>query len=104
LRADFFRADDFRADDLRPDDFEALVRFAPRLLALRAPPRFAPRDEDLRAADFRPPDLPPDAPPFLPVFEPPRDFLAAIVPSSDVGVLLRHYSNFRAQITTAVLR
>ena len=91
---DFFAGDlreaDFRADDFRADDFFALLRAGPRALDLRAPPLrpalFFPRDDDLRAGDF---------------FEPRDDFLAAaIVSSSNVGVLLRHYSNFRAQKTT----
>ncbi len=115
LRAEDFRAEDLRPDDFRADDFEALFfRAGPRELDFRAPPLFradlVPRDadfreEDLRAGPLRPPDLRPAPPLFLAFFEPPRDdFLAAaIFPSSDVGVLLRHYSNFRAQKTTAVL-
>ena len=99
--------DDFFAELFRAGDFRALFfRAGPRELDFRADfiPREADfREDDLRAGPFRPLDLRP-APPFLPVFEPPRDdFLAtAILPSSNVGVLLRHYSNFRAQKTTAV--
>ncbi|MGK2962674.1 MAG: hypothetical protein ACSLFK_11085 [Gemmatimonadaceae bacterium] len=99
--ADDFRADDFFAGDLRAADF---FRAGPLELDFRAPfeALFFPRAALLRAgADLRPPDF--FLPPFLPLFEPLRDdFLAAIFSSSDVGVLLRHYSNFRAQTTTGV--
>lgn len=105
LRAEDFFADDFRADDFFAEDFFAEdLRAGPLELDFRAPPAFLaaffPRAELLRAgADFRPPLL------FFPPFEPPRDdFLAAIFSSSNVGVLLRHYSNFRAQKTTGVLK
>jgi hypothetical protein len=85
------RAEDLRAEDLRAPFFAAFRagRFALDFLALllRALffPREPPREADLRAGDWRPAFLPRD------------DFLAAIFWSSDVGVLLRHYSNFCAQ-------
>jgi hypothetical protein len=112
--ADDFFAEDFLAEDFLADDFLPPFRAGPRELDFRAPPLlradFIPRDadlrdEDLRAGPLRPLDLRPAPPLFLPVFEPPRDdFLAAaILSSSNVGVLLRHYSNFRAQKTTVVL-
>jgi len=101
FRAGDFLADDFFAGDLRAADF---FRAGPLELDFRADfaALFFPRDALLRAgADLRPPDFFP--PLFLPLFEPLRDdFLAAILPSSNVGVLLRHYSNFRAQTTTGV--
>ncbi len=102
LFADDFFADDFFADDFLADDFFAGDLRAADFFRAAFDALFFPRAALLRVgADLRAPDFFP--PLFLPLFEPLRDdFLAAIFSSSNVGVLLRHYSNFRAQTTTGV--
>jgi hypothetical protein len=77
----------FRADFLALD-FLALD-FRPPLL----------RADDLRAEDFRPPDL---RPPFFPPLR--DDFFAAAMVRAPYRGSVQHYSNFRAQTTTDVMR